>query len=101
MSLTIGPDHGAVQRSATAESDAEDARLREACVQLEGIFLEQLMKALRDTVPEGGVIDGGAAEEVFSSMLDGHIAMQASSGVERGLATALYRQLRGPEGDAV
>lgn len=77
-----------------AETDAADARLREACAQLEGVFFEQLLKALRETIPEGGVIDGGTAEEVFSGLLDGQLATQAAAGLERGLGAALYRQLR-------
>ena len=74
-------------------SDA--ARLRQASQQLEGVFVEQLFKAMRETVPEGGVLDGGMGEEIFSSLMDGHIASTATDGWDRGLGAALYRQLRG------
>jgi flagellar protein FlgJ len=79
----------------------DDARLRQACAQLEGVFLEQLMKALRETVPEGGLIDGGAGEDIFSSLLDGQLSAAAASRLERGLGAALYRQFRaGPAAEA-
>lgn len=74
---------------------AGDARLRSACAQLEGVFLEQVMKALRETIPEGGVIDGGTGEDIFSGLMDSHLSGQAAERWGGTLATALYRQLRG------
>jgi flagellar protein FlgJ len=79
-----------------AAAQLDDAELRQVCAQLEGVFLEQLMKAMRETVPDGGLTDGGAGEEIFSSLLDGHLSNTAAAQMERGLGAALYRQLRGP-----
>ncbi len=73
-------------------------RLRAATTMLESSFYNEMFKAMRDTVPEGGVLSGGSGEEMFSSMLDQHVADAAASRVERGLAEALYRQLAGPAG---
>lgn len=78
-------------------------RLRRASRQLEGVFVEQLFKSMRSTVPEGGVAAGGAGEEMFTAMMDQHVAEQATAHWERGLGEALYRQLRaalsGPSGE--
>jgi Rod binding domain-containing protein len=49
---------------------------------------------MRETVPEGGALDGGAGEEVFSSMLDERMSELAASRQEHGLGAALFRQLR-------
>lgn len=78
----------------------DDVALRQVCAQLEGVFMQELMKALRDTVPDGGLVDGGAGEEIFSSLLDEHLSMSAAADSERGIGAALYRQLRGPTGAA-
>lgn len=86
-----------------AGSIPDPERLRRASRQLEGVFVEQLFKAMRSTVPEGGVADGGAGEEMFTAMMDQHTAEQATAHWERGLGEALYRQLRaaisGPPGE--
>lgn len=87
----------ALSAGATSQSH-DEPRLRELCAQLEGVFLEQLMKALRETVPESGLTGGGAGEEIFSSLLDGHISNLAAGRLEHGLGAALYRQLRGAGG---
>lgn len=73
----------------------EAARLRETAKQLEAIFVEQLFKAMRETVPEGGMVDGGSGEEIFSGLLDSHLAAQVPAQWNDGLSDALVRQLRG------
>lgn len=73
---------------------AEEARLRAATAQMEGVFMTELMKALRETVPEDGMLDGGQGEDIFASMMDDAVAQDAAARQERGLGAALYRQLR-------
>ena len=72
-----------------------DASLRQTAKQLEGVFVEQLFKAMRETVPEGGLTDGGSGEDIFSGLMDQHLAEQVPNSWERGLGAALYRQPRG------
>ena len=71
-----------------------DEKLRRATGELEGVFVQELFKAMRDTVPEGGIVDGGPGEEMFSDMMDQKISAEAATGWERGIGAALYRQLR-------
>jgi flagellar protein FlgJ len=77
-----------------APPGSDEARLRKAAAQMEGVFLGQLLKALRETVPEGGVIDGGSAESVFTEMMDAHLAEVTAARQSLGLGDALFRQLR-------
>lgn len=93
---TAGAGNVAAAGAPGAPARLDDAALRQTCAQLEGVFLEQLMKALRETVPDGGMFDGGAGEDIFSSLLDSHISNTAAARLERGIGAALYRQLRGP-----
>jgi Rod binding domain-containing protein len=50
---------------------------------------------MRDTVPEGGLLDAGRSEEVFTGLLDQHIASVAATRSGGSLADALYRQFVG------
>ena len=72
----------------------ENERLRGVARQMEGVFVEQLFKAMRETVPRDGVVDGGSGEEIFSGMLDQHLAQLVPGEWERGLSAAIYRQMR-------
>lgn len=80
-------------KAATPAPANDEQRLRRAAAEMEGVFLGELLKALRETVPEGGVIDGGSAESVFTEMLDAHLATVAAVRQGRGLGDALFRQL--------
>lgn len=83
-----------------AAPDPEELRLRRVAQQMEGMFVQELFKAMRETVPKEGVMNGGAGEDLFQSMMDEHLAGQVPSQWENGLGAAIYRQLRGPLGGA-
>lgn len=71
-----------------------DARLRQSAQDLEGVFMSQLFKAMRETVPEGeGIFESSTAEGVFSSMLDEVMGEVTAQRLEGGLGDALYNQL--------
>ena len=76
-------------------SDSKDEQLRKAARDLEGVFVLELMKAMRETVPQDGLTNGGMGEEMFSGMMDQHLAPQMGDGWSGGIGEALYRQLRG------
>jgi flagellar protein FlgJ len=79
---------------ASPPPSARDARLQQAASQLEGVFVQQLYKAMRDSVPQGeGIVSGGTGEEMFTALMDQHLAADTPRHWERGLTAALYRQL--------
>ena len=78
---------------ATTKSPAD--ALRKTAHQLEGVFVDQLFKAMRDTVPHDGYLDGGSGEDMFTSMLDSKVADEAPAQWTHGLADGIYRQLQG------
>lgn len=79
---------------ATDPRRAQAERLRATARQLEGVFVEQMFKAMRETVPEGGATSGGSGEEMFTGMLDQSLAGEVPARWSNGLAEALYRQLQ-------
>ena len=78
-----------------AKAGDDDARLRKTARDLEGLFVEQLYKAMRETVPQGeGVVDGGSGEDMFTTLMDQRLAADTPTQWAHGLAEAAYRQLR-------
>jgi flagellar protein FlgJ len=71
-----------------ASGDKDQARLRKACEDFEAIFLHEILKALRRTVPAGN----SQQEALYRSLLDEQLARTcASRGL--GLADLLYSTL--------
>jgi flagellar protein FlgJ len=94
----VGPGPGdllGALRSGRIQGD--DARLRTATKLLEGTFYQELFKVMRETVPEGGAVSGGFGEDVFSGMMDQHVADSAAADATGGLADALYRYFTGTD----
>ena len=76
-------------------ADKDDPRLRTACAEMESLFLSHLLKELRATVDKSGFIDGGQAEEIFTSLLDAEISKKMSAAGGIGLSAILLEQLTG------
>jgi len=75
--------------------DKRNADLKKVAGQLEGVFVLQLFKAMRDTVPqEEGIVSGGSGEDIFNSLMDEHLAAETPKHWEGSLGQALYRQLQ-------
>lgn len=75
---------------------AQEAKLRTTARQLQGVFVNQLMQAMRATVPEDGLTSGGPGEQTFRGMLDERLSAQWTERLDgpNSLAEALFRQLR-------
>jgi flagellar protein FlgJ len=88
MSAVRGPAGLAV-----AARPDEHAQLRKMAHELEGVFLNQLFKAMRASVPQDGVTEANPGEELFTSLLDERLASLAAERMKGGLGEALYRQM--------
>ncbi|NLV16096.1 MAG: flagellar biosynthesis protein FlgJ [Syntrophomonadaceae bacterium] len=73
----------------------EEEKLMEACRDFEAIFLNELLKAMRKTVPKSDLVKSGFSQEVFQSMLDEEYSkLMATSQQSTGLAEMVFLQLQ-------
>lgn len=77
---------------AAPKSD-DRVKLQKAAKSLEAVFMGQLLKAMRETVPDEGVIPKSEGEQMFTGMLDDEFAKAQSRQSTNGLGEALFRQL--------
>ena len=87
------PVNGVSAPAGTDPRDARAGKLQGTAHQLEGVFVLQMLKAMRATVPKGGVIETSNGEETFTSMLDQKIADKIPAQWKHGLTDALVKQL--------
>lgn len=77
-----------------------------AAQQFESLFLQMVMKAMRDTVPGGGLFDNQEGK-LYQSLLDQQLSQTMASRSATGLAALIEKQLtrslplEGPLGEAV
>jgi peptidoglycan hydrolase FlgJ len=80
---------------ASPAANSRSAQLQKTARQLEGVFVLQMLKAMRATIPKGGIADASSGEETFTSMLDEKIADRIPAQWKHGLTDALMKQLVG------
>jgi flagellar protein FlgJ len=85
--------HGVGVGRFSAGLPEQRAQLRRVANELEGLFLSQLFQAMRNTVPDGGLVESSSGEEMFRAMLDEQLAREAAIRWEGGIGEALYEQL--------
>ena len=85
---------GPASPAANQAASADEQRLRAVAKQLEGVFVQELFKAMRETVPKDGFTDGGAGEDIFTGLMDEKFATHVPEHWDRGIGESLYRQLR-------
>ena len=73
------------------QSDSE--ALKNACADFEAMFISQMMKEMRNTIPKDGLCNGGRAEEIYTAMLDQKYADEVSKNGTLGLGSRLYDAL--------
>ncbi len=72
----------------------DEKRLYRACVEFEAIFVKQMLDSMRNTVPKGGLFDGGMSREIFEDRLYGSYAEKISETAGLGLARQMFEQIK-------
>lgn len=67
--------------------------LRESSREFESLFVMEMYKAMRKTVPEGGLFEKSQSMEIFTKMLDMETAKATARGKGLGIAEAMYKQM--------
>lgn len=76
-----------------AKKSGDTKALREATDQLEAVFINMMMKTMRNSVPESeGIFKKSEAEKMFSEMLDDEYAKKISSSGGIGISDMIFKQ---------
>jgi len=81
------------QTSETKQLPKDREALKKSCQDFEAIFVQSMFKAMRKTVPEGGLLEKDTSTQMYQDMLDQEIASKISQKQSIGLAEQMYRQM--------
>ena len=94
LAQQISLDNISPKAPARVDQDSPEA-IQEVAQNFESLFINELMKNMRKTLPTDGILNKGFANNVFNSMLDQEYSKIASRSGQFGLADAIARQLGG------
>jgi peptidoglycan hydrolase FlgJ len=79
----------------TPPADPREALMRKSAADLQGLFVQQLYKTMRESVPaEGGLVEKSQGEDIFAGLMDERMAADTGMRWHRGLGDAIYRAIR-------
>jgi flagellar protein FlgJ len=82
-----------IGRAIAGSGQTPQAKLKQASHDLEGLFVNELFKAMRATVPQDGILGPPEGQDMFQGMMDEKLAATYASKSNHGIGDALYRQL--------
>jgi Rod binding domain-containing protein len=84
---------GTGMQSGAIRSASQESKIKSACMEMESMFIQNMFKEMRASIPKGGLTSGGKAEEMFTEMLDAELARNLSASGGIGLSSMVQRQL--------
>jgi flagellar protein FlgJ len=81
------------------EKDISHMKLKETCDEFESIFITYLLKSMRKTIMEPGLLGTTNESKIFKSMFDEKVALEVSKSGGIGLGEMLYEKLKNENPD--
>ncbi len=95
ISLKI-PETAGATKKITPNASKNLQALRKSCRDFEAIYTQEMYKAMRKTVPDGGIFDNkNMANGLYKEMLDMEMAKATAAGRGTGIGEAMYQQMKG------
>lgn len=85
----IGPRPELVRN---APSEQEKKKLREACENMEAEFLKILLKTMKETIPDSGLIEKSAGHDIVEDMRYERMAEDMAKKKSSGIADLMYKE---------
>ncbi len=74
------------------EKSGEEKKLRKACADFESLFIFQMLKTMRTTVPESGLLNKMTGRETYEMMMDQKVSEDLAHHGGLGLQNVLFKQ---------
>lgn len=98
MDFTIHPNSlNSISTQTTvnkSEKERQLTKLRESTREFEAIYVMEMYKAMRKTIPEEGLFKANRTEEMFRNMMDMELARETAKGEGMGIGKAMYEQMK-------
>ncbi|NPV38658.1 MAG: hypothetical protein HPY78_05235 [Brevinematales bacterium] len=72
---------------------ADEKRMQEVAAEFESLFVNELFKSMRRTVPKNDYLNGGLRQDIFEDMLYQEYARKISHSGGLGLGEMVYKYL--------
>jgi peptidoglycan hydrolase FlgJ len=93
INKTVKPLEQSAPASRPGEKKLDREKLKKACSDFEALFLARMLKQMRQSIPQNGLLGNGPGKEIYQSLMDQELAKKISQRGGVGLGENLYRQV--------
>ena len=68
-------------------------KLKKACTEFEALFIQEILKFMRQTIPQSGLTSPGAGKEVYQSLLDQEMSKSLAKKGGLRIGEMVYKQM--------
>jgi len=86
-------------KAQAARNQTDEATIQKTASQFEAMFLQMMMKSMRATIPDGGLLNSSGTE-TFEQMLDQQVAMAMAGRRSTGLSQMVENFIRQSQNQA-
>lgn len=73
---------------------SEKKRLKKACKDFEAIFIANMLKEMRKSIPKSGFLDSTHGSDIYRSMMDQKVAEKIANDKGLGIGEMFFKQLQ-------
>ena len=79
--------------SSPGEKKVDREKLKKACADFEALLVSRMLKLMRQSIPQNGLLENSPGKEIYQSLMDQELAKNMSHRGGVGLGEVLYRQV--------
>ena len=68
-------------------------KLKKACTDFDALFMAQMLKSMRQTIPQSGLLGKGLGSDIYQGLMDQELSKKLAHNKGLGLGQVLYRQM--------
>ena len=92
--LALAASENRSKVAVTGEPGAiREKKLRKACADFESVFIYQMLKTMRQTVPQSGLLNKMGGKDTYEMLADQKVAEELAKKGGMGLQSVLFNQL--------
>lgn len=95
--ISLAEGLGSSKVTAAVDTGAiKEKKLHKACADFEAVFLYQMLKTMRKTVPASGLLDKMGGKDTYEMLTDQKVSEELAKKGGLGLQNVLFKQLSRP-----
>ena len=93
INTTVNPGKKLSPAIHSGDKKLNREKLKKACTELEALFMSQMLKSMRQTIPQTGFLGKELGEDVYQGLMDQELSQKLSQSKGLGLGKVIYRQM--------